>query len=657
MRTVLRSVSATGGFLEHCHVEFAPGLTCVIGARGTCKSTLIESIRFAFDKDERRIAEITARPRPGEGAADGVIPATLGAGMIRCEVEVTDTAGTAQHRIEREADGEPRLFQDNVREHATRAILDGIEVFSQGALQRIAEDGNDELRLELIDKPNAAEVKRLLEQRRSHTAALQQIGTSLRTLRSQVGALRQEVQPLEALREELRQAVANSPALSPELEQERDRYERRRQAVGHLEQLDVERRAALEAVAGWTTNAGRARTAHDALAAEAVVDVGDALATAADVLDAFEAAAAAVARLGAVDVAAAAGALRERFDRENAPYYELRQAQQVVNEALKQQQHLTRQVEHLERRSAELTALLGREQDLITERARLRAEVERVDDALYELRVTEVDAINREHSAMVQLALRTGSGARRYVQRLSQLLTGSRIRAQEDVAAALADAYSPGTLIDLVETGNAQPLAELLGRDLGQMNRVVAHLGDHAELYTLENEPPAVQLDITLYDGGQPKPVESLSKGQKATALLPLILRPMPFPLLFDQPEDDLDNKFIIATLIDTIRTLKAHRQLIFVTHNANIPVLGAADHVVVMRMRTPDKADAPLVGTVDERKRDILDLLEGGADAFLRREERYHDVLDVALGSRTTGWSQEATPGRAGASQAASER
>ena len=47
---------------------------------------------------------------------------------------------------------------------------------------------------------------------------------------------------------------------------------------------------------------------------------------------------------------------------------------------------------------------------------------------------------------------------------------------------------------------------------------------------------------------GQPKPVETLSRGQRATALLPIILRPLPYPLLFDQPEDDLDNSFIFKS-------------------------------------------------------------------------------------------------------------
>lgn len=123
----------------------------------------------------------------------------------------------------------------------------------------------------------------------------------------------------------------------------------------------------------------------------------------------------------------------------------------------------------------------------------------------------------------------------------------------------------------------------------------------------------------------------SLSKGQKATALLPLILREADYPLVMDQPEDDLDNRFIFGTLVERIRELKQKRQLIFVTHNANIPVLGNADNIVVMRMETPSRAATPAIGTVDERKADILTLLEGGVEAFRRRHQQYAPILNAS--------------------------
>jgi ABC-type cobalamin/Fe3+-siderophores transport system ATPase subunit len=149
-------------------------------------------------------------------------------------------------------------------------------------------------------------------------------------------------------------------------------------------------------------------------------------------------------------------------------------------------------------------------------------------------------------------------------------------------------------------------------------------LRDHPELYELEGKPFDDILEITMYDHGQPKSVESLSDGQKATALLPLILRGSSCPLIIDQPEDDLDNSFVFQVLVKNILRLKQTRQLVFVTHNANIPVLGNAERIVVMHMERPMKAAHPVSGNVEECKLHILDLLEGGKEAFDEREKRY---------------------------------
>ena len=62
MRSIIRTVRTTKGFLQNAQIDFEPGLTCVIGARGTCKSTLVETIRFAFDCDPHRVG-ILVKPR------------------------------------------------------------------------------------------------------------------------------------------------------------------------------------------------------------------------------------------------------------------------------------------------------------------------------------------------------------------------------------------------------------------------------------------------------------------------------------------------------------------------------------------------------------------------------------------------------------------
>ena len=75
--------------------------------------------------------------------------------------------------------------------------------------------------------------------------------------------------------------------------------------------------------------------------------------------------------------------------------------------------------------------------------------------------------------------------------------------------------------------------------------------------------------------------LEELSTGQKATAVLLLLLLESDAPLIVDQPEDDLDNRFITEGVVPRMRTEKRRRQFVFSTHNANIPVLGDAELIL----------------------------------------------------------------------------
>ena len=148
----LKSVQTNSGFLERCSVAFAPQLTCIIGARGTCKSTVVESIRFAFDADRERIIELTQ--------PNGLITKTLGAGSVKCTVLVEEEGQLAEYTIEREVDGTPRVLRDGTRDTLGEDLLHEIEIYSQSALQQIASADKPQLRLQLIDRPNRVEILR-----------------------------------------------------------------------------------------------------------------------------------------------------------------------------------------------------------------------------------------------------------------------------------------------------------------------------------------------------------------------------------------------------------------------------------------------------------------------------------------------------------------
>lgn len=117
-----------------------------------------------------------------------------------------------------------------------------------------------------------------------------------------------------------------------------------------------------------------------------------------------------------------------------------------------------------------------------------------------------------------------------------------------------------------------------------------------------------------------------LSLGQQQSVLLALMLTSeSTAPLVVDQPEDNLDSEFIYKTLVPVIRAAKERRQVIVVTHNANIAVLGDAELIIALKA-TNDKGVIVTRGSIDHKPTCDLacDILEGSREAFDRRAAVY---------------------------------
>ena len=125
--------------------------------------------------------------------------------------------------------------------------------------------------------------------------------------------------------------------------------------------------------------------------------------------------------------------------------------------------------------------------------------------------------------------------------------------------------------------------------------------------------------------------LNNLSTGQKATAVLLLLLLKSDAPLVIDQPEDDLDNRFITDGIVPRMREEKRRRQFIFSTHNANIPVLGDAE--LILGLTASGEADVGRamikpdhMGSIDnyQVRKLVEEILEGGREAFETRRRKY---------------------------------
>jgi len=221
------------------------------------------------------------------------------------------------------------------------------------------------------------------------------------------------------------------------------------------------------------------------------------------------------------------------------------------------------------------------------------------------------------------------------------LLKGSRIYAfsERNIADAIAQSFLPWELTSAIRHRTLQPIEAVFRSDekgdaVQDRDRLFARLDplpQSAEDYDPSRLDVFLQIEETVVDD-RPKimlegaPIETLSPGQRCTALMPIILTEGDCPLLIDQPEDNLDNTMVFHVLVDVLRRLKDHRQVIVATHNPNIPVSGDAEQVVVLRSRTLREGEVLDQGAVDlpELVRHVIEIMEGGDQAFETRARKY---------------------------------
>ena len=137
--------------------------------------------------------------------------------------------------------------------------------------------------------------------------------------------------------------------------------------------------------------------------------------------------------------------------------------------------------------------------------------------------------------------------------------------------------------------------------------------------------PDRYVIERRMDDGGY-RPLADLSGGQRISVLLSLLLKTNDRrPLVIDQPEDELDNRFLFDTVLPVLKKLKGRRQIIVATHNANIVVNGDAD-IVIQLEATASRGWIAVAGAIEEPAvRDaIVRTVDGGDEAFRLRRLKY---------------------------------
>jgi len=613
----IESISVVGGFLDNQQFDLSDGLNCIIGARGTGKTTVLELVRYVMGAVPDDAA---ARKR-----LESLVERNLAGGRVEVGIRTKDGL---KYVVSRTVGDDPVVLDESgnpVDVNLGSGALFSVDVFSQNEVEAIADTANSQLAL--IDNFETERIAEIDSRIRTLKADLSANASKIAPIQQKIDAVAEELEGLPSLNEKLKglktEGGDDAEAIDREhaLKALRDRERRAILAANEL-MADVSR--AVDEQTGRLADRLPGIFAKDMLEGpngEWMKSIRSEINACSQDVDRLITQA--LERIQATNdaVAETAGKVELAHKQQDLAF-------QKLLEKHKEAQGKATERHRLEKRRNELTAkrrerdqLQERLQQLHAARTDLLQQLSELRDRRFTVRQSVVERINETLTA-IRVSLQQFGNAEQYESLLKEALRGSGVR-HNVVTVKLVAAFSPADLVAAVKQRDIDALTDKAELNPDQAAKVVAVLSGSDVLFDLETVEMVDLPKIELNDNGTYKETASLSTGQKCTTILPILLMDSDSPLLIDQPEDNLDNRFVFETVVESIGRIKQRRQLIFVTHNPNIPVLGDAERVFVL---DSDGTAARKVsaGTVDQCKQEIVTLLEGGDDAFKRRKDRY---------------------------------
>ena len=615
------AVTWEGGFLRDTAVHFNENLNVLVGGRGTGKSTMIESIRYALGLDPLGEEARTAH--------EGVIRHVLQSGTKVSLLVRSHKPSERCYTIERSVPNPP-VVKDEAGEVLTLSpqdVMPGVEVFGQHEISELTKSPE---KLTLL-------LERFVDRDPALSGRKSQVRLALERSRSRIVDVRRELQRLD---EQL--------AALPGLEETQKRF----QEAGLEERLKEKSLLVREErlFSNLDERLDQYRALHNELADGLPVDTAFVSSKAleglpnADILSEIEGILGTLSgKLEALGeqfgkaIAEADRAIAETKSRWSERKTAIEDTYEKLLRELQKSKidgaefiRLRQQIEdlrplhdRLERHRRDLEAHEAQRRNLL-------AEWEDIKAAEYRLVATAAKRVSRKLRDRVQVRV-TMAGNRDPLERLLREVGGNlaaaleRLRGQDQLSLReLARRCREGK--DALRTHYNLPS--------GAAERI-AQADPELFMRIEELELPATtEIELNTAPDGAPanwQTLQALSTGQKATAVLLLLLLESDAPLVVDQPEDDLDNRFITEGVVPIMRQEKRRRQFVFSTHNANIPVLGDAELILGLaatgEAREGQARIAPQhMASIDSRPvRELVEeILEGGKAAFEMRRSKY---------------------------------
>ncbi len=611
-----------GGFLDGAAVHFNPNLNVLVGGRGTGKSTIVESIRAVMGLDP--VGDEARK------AHEGIVRYVLRSGTKISLLVRAHRPDRREYRIERTIPNPPLVRDERgeVSNLSPQDVLPRVEVYGQHEISELTKSREKLTRLldRFVDRDESllrrkADLRRDLEKNRQ---SLLDTRSELRQIEDRLAALPGLEETLERFREAgLEERLREQSLLVREervLASIPDRLAPFRESLDSLKrEIPIDRvflsAKALEDLPGKEI-LSRANEIFAQLDRD-LEGVAKGLEHALQRADQGVAEVRAEWETRKKDVQAAYERILRELQKSRVDGEEFIRLRRQIEELrpLRERQSLVRRVEqeHANRRRA----LLAEWEDFKAE------EFRRLDRA--------AKKVNQKLRDRVQVEV-TAAGDREPLFRTLRDDVGGRLYEAIELLARV-QALSLTQFVEACRAGT-DALNKAYGISPAQAERL-AKAEPEVLMRVEELElPPTTAIRLNTAPAGEPpawQALEDLSTGQKATAVLLLLLLESDAPLVVDQPEDDLDNRFITEGVVPRMREEKQRRQFVFSTHNANIPVLGDAELIVGLSAsgeaeRGCGRIAPEHMGSIDSRSvRELVEeILEGGKEAFEMRRRKY---------------------------------
>jgi hypothetical protein len=605
-----------GGFVDGENYRFSPNLNCFIGGRGTGKSTAVQALGYAvgahsaFEHDDN--------------CADSTV--------VFCE-----DANGVRYRYERQRHGDWTVLAEDATGKSIDAPTEAfrVEFYKQGHLSEVARDPlkNAGLLQEFLDRH--LELNDALAQEEALIQELEHNSAQLKPLES--GTLQISVKQEQAIEIDKKLKAAEEGKLK-DVAAAQGQLGAEKAFLGTLQAL------ANEYKEGITLDV--MKRDYGQLRGEAGEFTSDSSTGAA-----FQACQNSIGELNAwlveeekrlnAKLSSTATSITQALKAVPARHVKWEERIAAKIDGLRKQglsgnlAQLSQLIAKRKQLTADLTKLKSQQKQLTAVRKQRALLIDRlvaVRQTLTSRRKAQVATINAAFKRTIEdysvyLFYRAGGINTDFIALVSSVMSGSFM--QDKDIEALCVSTSPLDLANAVRTGDYGTIAVFGNIGLKWAKEIVRRFRALEHLHQLEvvAQPPAPVIKvITKTKPAKEVLITQLSDGQKHTILLTIaMLAESNDPLIIDQPEDDLDNAFIFSSVVRTLRYIKERRQVIIVTHNANIAVLGDSEIIFPMR-REGNVGRIFERGAIDraETKRAVQDVLEGGAAAFLKRRAMY---------------------------------